>query len=43
MRYRVYDVPIPQLNWHIIYPTSQHDELPLYRQKENNITSNYHS
>ena len=24
-------------NWHIIYPTSYHDELPLYRQKENNF------
>ena len=24
-------------NWHIIYPSSHHDELPLYRRKENNV------
>ena len=24
-------------NWIIVYPTSHNDELPLYRQKENNF------
>ena len=24
-------------DWQIIYPTSHHDELPLYRRKENNF------
>ena len=24
-------------NWHIIYPTSHHDELQLYRRKENHF------
>ena len=32
-----------RLSWHIINPTSHHDELPLCQRKENNLLYRYGS
>ena len=34
-------IKICMWNWHFFYPTSNHDELPLYLRKESNYINIY--